>query len=247
VPLALSSNAVYIWCQETESANALAVSEAEASLSVEERATGDSFRLPHDRRDYVIAHDLLRRSLSTCYGVSPAGWHFGRSAHGQPIVRAPRCDVSFSIAHTRGLVACAIAPKATVGVDAERVDPAFAVDEVAERHFTSREIAALRRRSGTARAMLFFELWTLKESFVKAVGVGLTLGLETPSFEVEDSGAIQFVPPAGIDARAWHFGVFAPSDATRVAVAACCGVGDKPRFVLSPSGIQPRLSLMTTA
>lgn len=218
--------AVHVWCQETDALDRHAVERAEAGLSVEERTRCDRFRFARDRRDYVVAHDLLRRSLGA----------FERRGPGP----------SFSLSHTRGFVACAIASGMPVGVDAERVDRSIAVDDLAEHCFGPPEVAALRRCPEPARAVLFVELWTLKEAFLKALGPGLTLDLDGASFELGDNGSIEFTPPHGIDERMWHFGVFAPSDSTRVAVAVCSGLHAQPRFVaglsIPPAGGAPRRS-----
>jgi 4'-phosphopantetheinyl transferase len=212
VPVVLSPDAVHIWCRETGRLDQTAVDQAEASLSVEERARCARFRFPRDRRDYAIAHDLLRRSLDG----------FERNT----------VPPSFSLSHARGIVACAIAADMPIGVDAERIDRSMAVDELAERHFTRSEMAALQRSPDSARSTLFVELWTLKEAFVKAIGLGLTLAPNMMSFELDERGSVRFTPPPGIDGQSWHFALFAPSESTRVAVAVCCGVRNGPRFIL---------------
>jgi len=242
----LDPDTVYLWYRDTERLDLAAVEQAEAMLSEEERARSSRFRSWHDRRDFVIAHDLLRRSLSKCYGVSPEAWAFAAGALGQPIVRAPTCHASFSISHTRGLVACAIASEMTVGVDIERVDPTFPIDEVAERHFTSQEVAALRRLSGDARAVLFCEFWTLKEAFGKALGVGLALRPDDASFERDEAGTFRLCSPATNGPRTtdygprtpWHFGVFAPHDRARVAVAVRGAVHDVENRRSAPTTLQ---------
>jgi 4'-phosphopantetheinyl transferase len=207
----MSPNVAYIWCQDTQTLDPVAVRRAEAGLSAEERARCDRFRLPRDRRDYAIAHELLRRSLDSV------------ERHDGPL--------SSSLSHTRGFVACAIAPGLPIGVDAERIDPSMAIDELADRHLTPIERAALRRCPHHDRSRLFVELWTLREAFVKATGRGLAEELQNVAFEIDPAGSIGFTPPAAVAGSTWHFGLFAPSDSTRLAVAVCSGVTAAPHLI----------------
>ena len=207
-----SPGAVHIWCRETGTLDQNVIDQAETGLSAEERVRCDRFRFPHDRRDYIMAHDLLRRSLD------------GFEGHPVP--------PSSSLSHARGVVACAIAAGIPIGVDVERIDRSMVVDGLAERHFTPAEAAALQRCPGPTRATRFVELWTLKEAFLKAIGLGLTLAPNSMSFELGERGSIRFTPPPGIDGESWHFGLFEPFEVTRVAVAVSCRLRGGPRFVL---------------
>ena len=233
---------IHIWYRETESLDSSAVRAAEATLSAEERARADRLRFPHDRRDYVVAHDLLRRSLSTLDPLEPGEWQFDVNEHGKPHVRPAvpgdgsneRRALSFSLTHTRGLVACAIGFNVRVGVDVERLDRDVAAAEVAARFFAPREVAALQQCDAASRTLRFVELWTLKEAYVKAIGLGLTQPLSALSFDLEDD-AIAFTSPSS-DRASWSFAVFAPSPSTRMAVAVCGGNRDQPGLVVRADG-----------
>jgi len=69
-----------------------------------------------------------------------------------------------------------------------------------------------------ARRGRFFELWTLKEAFVKALGTGMAAALDQLIFTIAPDGGIHVAAP-GIDAGAWQFGVIAPNPRYRLAVA----------------------------
>jgi 4'-phosphopantetheinyl transferase len=76
----------------------------------------------------------------------------------------------------------------TLGLDIERADRSLAVMEIANRHFSEKEAAWLRHCSDETRAVRFTELWTLKEAFLKATGVGLSGSLAIVSFRFEEPG-----------------------------------------------------------
>ena len=228
---------VHIWYRETESLGPDAIGAAEATLSADERTRCDRFHFSHDRRDYAVAHDLLRRSLSRYSPVPPAEWRFDTDQYGKPsIKRSGEPSPSFSLSHTRGLVACAIASGMQVGVDVERVERNIATTDLAERYFSPDEAAALRHCHENARTRRFAELWTLKEAYIKAIGLGLSQVLAEFSFELDEDGSIGVKPPPRADSGLWHFAVFAPSHHTRLAVAVRGNDGDRLRFIARGAG-----------
>jgi len=94
-------------------------------------------------------------------------------------------------------------------------------DGVAERFFSESENADLRGRApGRHHAHRFFDFWTLKEAYVKAIGKGLSHPLDTIVFRVGDDGSITFIPPPETAADCWRFALFSPTEHHRLAVAA---------------------------
>jgi phosphopantetheine--protein transferase-like protein len=214
---ALGPGEVHVWFRTTGSTGAADVQAARATLSGAERQRADRFHFTEDCRDYTLAHDLLRRALSTYRPVAPDGWRFQADGAGKPFL-ADDPKLSFNLSHTRQLVACAIAAGPPVGIDVERAVRVLDAAAIAGRYFSSDESAALARCGDEDRTMRFVELWTLKEAFVKAVGAGLAMPLDAMSFAL-DQGQIVFEPPPGYAASEWHFALFAPSGEGRMAVA----------------------------
>lgn len=209
-----------IWYRVTSAVAEDALTGAMAVLSPDETRRATRFRTGADRRDYIMAHDLLRRCLSIDGGLAPHAWRFTARPSGKPALAAehrPHHEgVSFSLAHTRGLVACAIARGRAIGVDVERVGRAGLALEVAATYFTDCEVADLGSCTGDDRVTRFVELWTLKEATLKATGQGLEDGLATWGFRLQ--------PPSTIDCQladgaSWHFALFAPVADARIAVA----------------------------
>ncbi len=191
------------------------------TLSPDERARAGRFVARRDRVDYVAAHALLRQALSDFADVRPAEWTWALTPHGKPMLADAHagCGLSFNLSHTHGLVACAVCRGADVGIDAESLTPRVHPLELADRFFSSAEVAGLRACADEDRQQRFIELWTLKEAYVKAIGEGLSHPLHTFGFLLDDPTAPRFDPPAGQDPAAWQFALFAPSEAHRMAVA----------------------------
>jgi len=216
---ALAPGHVHVFYQTTDAVDEAA---ALAVLSDDERLRHSQFVLDRDRRDYAAAHALLRWSLSRYASVAPEAWQFRNGRHGKPSLAGDYggLPLAFNLSHTHGLVACAIAVHADVGIDVESVTRA--VDEgVSRRFFAAAEQDAIGRAPAPReRAERFFELWTLKEAYIKAIGLGLVHPLSTIVFEVGVDRSVAFTAPAGVDPAPWRFVVFAPREDYTLAVAA---------------------------
>jgi 4'-phosphopantetheinyl transferase len=226
---------VHIWYRSTESVDSDTLLLADQALSPVERARRDCFRFPEDRRDYTIAHDLLRRCLSRYAPVPPSAWMFSANAYGKPTISAPTPEVgcaplSFNLAHTRGFVACAITFSNAVGVDVERLGRRIDGTALADRYFTALEAASLRTWPEEERGARFLELWTLKEAFVKATGLGLSHALDRFSFTLAEKGTLLITRPLGDDTARWQAALFGPSDDVRLAVVVRVSEPGQVRF-----------------
>ena len=213
---------VDVWYRLTGALGEREVDEAVGKLSADERARYMKFVMARDRRDYAAAHALLHESLSRYADVSQIDWRISDRAKPTLAAKDASPPLSFNISHTHGLVACAISDGRDVGVDVEALDRV--VDEgIAERFFSASEVADLRRCGSHERAGRFFELWTLKEAYIKAIGEGLSHGLDTFAFDLSGDGSLAFSAPAGVDGSAWRFALYAPTAGYRLAIAARCG------------------------
>lgn len=187
-------------------------------LSQRERERAARFVQPRDRAAYVWAHTLLRDTLSRYADVPPADWRFETSESGKPrLAAAHDSRLSFSLTHTRGLVACAVGVDCEVGVDVEALgqQASAAIEQLA---LAPSERLALAECPPADQAQWLLELWTLKEAYLKATGEGLLTAPDLVAFE-RASGAIALLsmPPAAL--RSWRFEVFAPAPDYTLAVA----------------------------
>jgi len=165
----------------------------------------------------------LRRTLSRHAAVAPHDWRFVSDAHGRPFVdtRGGHPAIAFNLSHTRGLAACAVSGAAEIGVDVEEMRPSVGLLEVARHNFAPAEQADLRA-AGDEAAMRrhFYALWTLKESYIKARSLGLSLPLQKFAFAWGDARIDLTIDAALGDAAAdWWFALAAPSPEHRLAVA----------------------------
>jgi len=212
---------VNVWFTRTDELSAARVAAARGVLSEDERARADRFRGAADRRDFTIAHSLLRHCLSKSGPLEPAAWRFETTRSGKPRL-AGGASREFNLSHTRGLVACAIADP-EIGIDLEVRDTRSSRYASVERSCAPAEREWLARSEGDEKALRFLELWTLKEALLKAMGGGLDRPFGSLAFDLGQSGSIALQGPPGGFASDWQLALYAPLPEARLAIAARAG------------------------
>lgn len=201
-------------------------------LSADELARYRRFLVPHAGQTFLAARVLLRWVLSAYCTIAPADWRFETNPWGRPriaVSNAP-AGLAFNLSHKPGCVACLIGHGRSLGVDVE--DTAANrphVLELAERFFSPSEAAALRALPVGRQFDRFYELWTLKESYIKARGMGLSLGLSRFSFFPDgNTASVRFDPGFHDDPAAWDFQLFHPDPQHVIATAVERLAGSQP-------------------
>lgn len=152
-------------------------------LSPERRHKADRFLFAADKALCAGAGVLLDKALKE-YGLSENTVRYAYGPHGKPFIpELP--EFRFNISHS-GMSAVLAVSDREIGIDIEKEEKADLA--VAKRFFTAPEYAYLcAQPDSNERNRAFFRIWTAKESFIKAVGTGLTVSPET--FEIRISGS----------------------------------------------------------
>jgi 4'-phosphopantetheinyl transferase len=185
-------------------------------LTDDERAREMRFRFPSDQHRFLLTRALVRTVLSKYASVAPNDWRFAPDAYGRPQIQNAAADVAaitFNVSHTQGLIILGITRRNALGIDTEHLWSRTASTAVAERYFAPDEAAALRELPESQRHQRFFDYWTLKESYIKARGRGLAMGLSSFGFELGEPKRISawFRPELEDAAQHWQFWQFHPS------------------------------------
>jgi len=187
-----------------------------AFLSPDEVIRHNRYLVPGAAATFLAARMLLRTVLSRYAALRPAEWRFETNKFGRPHIANPDAPrgLSFNLSHKPGCVTCLVGAGRDLGVDVE--DTAAGRThflELAGRFFSASEAAWLRDLPEARRRQSFFELWTLKEAYIKARGIGLSLGLSRFSFSVEgDRASVRFAEGFDDSAEAWDFRLFRPDE-----------------------------------
>lgn len=156
----------------------------DTTLDAAEHQRAQSFKFDKDRNLYVTAHIFLRQVLSRYAPVPEKNWQFIHNAYGKPAVANPNYGwLQFSLSHTQGRVACAVVRNRPVGVDVEQHKYLNNLHALCRHTFSPIETEhVLSTPVPDQQEQRFFSCWTLKEAYIKARGMGLSLPLQQFSF-----------------------------------------------------------------
>jgi 4'-phosphopantetheinyl transferase len=148
-------------------------------LSVEERSRAKAFIAGPVCERYVLSHAFLRNVLSAFVGEEPSRIALERLPGGKPVLEdAASRQLWFNLSHCTTHVVVAVAGTPNVGVDVECVRDGLDSLGIARQFFSPAEFHRLATRSPKHVEDMFLRLWTCKEAFLKAIGVGLSYGLD---------------------------------------------------------------------
>ena len=246
----LDDHSIHVWMVQTEDIesrgntvlDALRDTLSESEMQRYQR----SMATPKAREQalsFLVARALLRCTLSRyCPQVAPTCWRFEVNAYGRPALcsefqrellkeehNASLRDtlrhlsrLRFNLSHCAGMVVCAFAYGREVGIDSENVNAKRRIASIARRFFTKEETDALLSVPEDAQPLTFSRLWTLKEAYVKARGLGISgVGLDNFEFkhvtsfsQERPAGALTAdLSKAGDKAEDWQFVIFDPPQA----------------------------------
>jgi 4'-phosphopantetheinyl transferase len=142
-------------------------------LSEGSRTAVLKFRKPADLQRSLLGEILARTQLSRETSIPASELAIVRTIKGKPYLEG-NPNLHYNISHSGDWVVMALSDR-EVGIDVERIrEPHY---RIAERFFSAPELEELNRLQGKAKKDFFFDLWTLKESYLKLLGKGLTKSL----------------------------------------------------------------------
>lgn len=219
----LPPDEVHVWRVEPEEINDPGLLETYLGLlSPEEREKQRKFYFEKNKRQYLVSHALVRLTLSRYAPVEPRAWTFVTNEYGCPRVAGEgNAWLRFNLSHTDGMAMIAVARDVDVGVDVEDTLRTGETTGIAGRFFAPSEVQALKALEASRQRERFFEYWTLKEAYIKARGMGLSLPLEQFAFDLQpgEPPRIAFDPRLKDDPEGWQFVQLGPSKRHMAAVA----------------------------
>ena len=166
--------------------------------------------------------------MGDALGVSPNEWPWRNGPHGRPEIALTNVRVRFNLAHSAGVVVCALGVDRDVGVDIEHLNRPRVDFAVVRRYCSPKEIADIESQ-GSDWHDRFLVFWTLKEAYLKARGLGIAVPLAEIDFSISDGQPrVAFSGTLSRTDDRWHFHLARPLEGHLIAIAAAM-----------PDGIQP--------
>lgn len=182
--LNLGRNDVHVWRVSLDLTSTI-LDRLRRFLSPDELARAARFHFERDRQHFIVARGCLRTILSRYLKMHAADIQFIYGPQGKPQLDSSCLDTQppyFNLAHSEGLAIYAVTRVGEIGIDLECIRPEFTGDDIANRFFSPGEVSCLNAMPKDVRPEAFFNCWTRKEAFIKAIGMGLSLPLD--QFEV---------------------------------------------------------------
>ncbi|QFI37284.1 4'-phosphopantetheinyl transferase superfamily protein [Moritella marina ATCC 15381] len=237
--LTLTTNEIHLWSVTPQTIQQPELLQAYSQLlSPAETIKQQRFRFEKDRHNALITRAFVRDLLSHYADVLPADWQFVKGEKDKPEIANPPLPLRFNISHTDNLIICAVMLNDDIGCDVENTLRSSNVLSIAKHSFSDSEFNDLLTQPTAQQTSRFFDYWTLKESYIKAWGLGLSIPLKDFSFTLPegfqqqyqqedqqenqhciDTIKLSFAPHRIDNPNIWRHWLFYPNNTHRVALA----------------------------
>jgi 4'-phosphopantetheinyl transferase len=177
-----------------------------AALSGDELDRASSFKFDLHRNRYLAGRLALRELLGRYLNRAPSDVRFTYNPYGKPVL--PGETLRFNVAHSDDLAVIGLTEHDPLGVDVERIRDLRDIDDLARTVFSERELAVFHALPEGSRSQGFFNCWTRKEAFVKAVGEGLSHPLDAFDVTFRPGEEARLVELNGSPTRAAAWSLF---------------------------------------
>lgn len=142
-------------------------------LSEDEIIRANRYHFPAHKRRFLAARGFLREILGSYLAISPEKVEFVYGKRGKPSVNS---QLQFNLSHSEEMAVCGLTLTSRIGVDLEKMRGMKDLNSLTKRFFCAREHELIEKSA--EKEKLFFQLWTAKEAYLKAVGTGISGGLD---------------------------------------------------------------------
>ncbi len=184
-----------------------------------EKTKISSYIFEKDQHNCLVTRGLVRFVLSACTGLPAGSLDFIENKYGKPALKPglTTLPLRFNISHSSGMTACAVTLNHDIGIDIEDFHRSIELN-IANRFFAQAEAEYIKNLPDKNRQEGFFDLWILKEAYIKARGMGLSISLESFRFEINKNIRIHF-DEIDDSPDHWQFFRFSPVNDYKAAIA----------------------------
>lgn len=193
----IADKEIHLWTVQLDDP-ALNAEEFRPLLSADECKKADRYHFEKDRRCYTLTRGIQRQLIGRYLNRAPESIVFEYNSHGKPLL--PGRELAFNATHSGDKALLVFSTDGNIGIDLERIRPDFDFSRIQHRYFSADQVAEISASPDPRTT--FFQLWTLKEAFIKAIGSGIfydlnafDVPLEAPCFSDPKTGKEWQVQP----------------------------------------------------
>ncbi len=177
--LTINPQEVHIWKTNLDQSS-INVQNSFKLLNEDEKNKAQKFHFEKHRKRFTIARSSLKKILSFYLSISPQEIEFTYNDYGKPnlLEKINNIDLQFNVSHSEDIAIYGITCHYLIGVDIEYIRPMSEAENLAKRFFSIQEYKHISLLSSAKKDREFFKLWTAKEAYLKAIGKGISGGLE---------------------------------------------------------------------
>lgn len=212
---------VHVWFVELV-ADVTTIQTCFQSLAENERQRAAKFSFEHLRNAFILSRGVLRALLSRYLKVEACRIAFAYGPREKPQLAFPVSPLAFNLAHSGTLAAYAFAVDCALGIDIEKVHPLKDQEGIVRRFFSPEEYREWLLLDASERNLGFFRCWTRKEAYIKALGDGLAVPLDSFRVSLRHGEPAALLSAAGdpVAAGKWRLYSLSPAEGYLGALAA---------------------------
>lgn len=212
----LGRGEIHIW-SVTLAPEASRVAALRLLLTREEQERVDRYRFDHLQRRGIVRRGRLRQLVGAYAGLDPTAVRFGYGEKGKPFLENDPASgediLHFNLSDSADLAVYAFSRGLEIGADCEILRPMPDADSIAVSFFAEAERDVLHDVSQEEKARAFFNCWTRKEAYIKAIGEGLSEPLDNFCVTLWPTDPCHFlhIGQSTEEAKAWTLTHFVPA------------------------------------
>lgn len=193
----LGADEIHLWFAEVNNFGYQdLIDSTQTWLSSNDKKRHDRYHFQEHKQQLLLGRYFVRSVLSRYEMVAEQDWQFVHNDYGKPFIDPQQqsslsAPLYFNLSHSKGQMVLALSRHEMLGVDIEWGVKQRRVERIAERYFSSTEISDFGSLGEVQLQQRFYDLWSLKEAYIKACGLGLAIPLDQFSYRFADSNKIE--------------------------------------------------------